>query len=130
LAEGDDQAIEGTDIQHLPEIGDGVLVVAVHHADPIVARRRDAGSEGGAIAAIFTMMDDAHDPGMLARQFIGDLARTVRRAVVGDDDLEVGRVPLQQQETLFGHDPHRRLVVEDREEKAHVEVGHAAVPSE
>src|SRR5450759_1197593 len=59
VAERDDQIVRFTQAQKLAEIVDLIFVVPVGEADPLVACRLEARSQGLAIAEIVLVMNDA-----------------------------------------------------------------------
>ena len=64
-----------------------VLQVGVHRDDEIAARGGQAGLQRGGLAEVAPELDDA-EPGLGRDQGLGDVERSVRAAIVDEDELE------------------------------------------
>ena len=111
------RAVEPADVR------DVELAVAVGEGDELVAGRREARAERGAVAEVRRVVDGAHDVRVARGEVVGDRRRRVARPVVDRDDLERLREQRQRRERLVDEALEVRLLVVGREEVR--QAGHA-----
>ena len=83
-----DDVILVDQIDEWREFVDVELAVTVGVEDPLFCRGTEAGLEGGAVALVDWMLDEA-DVGGLLGEFLRDLGGLIRAAVVNDDDFVI-----------------------------------------
>ncbi len=99
-----------------PDVGDVELAVAVGERDELVAGRREAGAERGAVPEVRRVVDGAHDVRMAGGEVVGDRRGRVARPVVDRDDLERLGEQRQGRQRLVDQALEVRLLVVGREE--------------
>ena len=95
-----------------------VLQVGIHRDDEIAARGGQAGLQRGGLSEVAPQFDDA-ETGLGRDQRLGDVERSIRAAVVDEDELEA-IAPLESSdrggETGREFSERRRLVVDGRDD--------------
>lgn len=98
------------------EIAEVVLGVAVGVEDPVFRGASEAGSQGGAVALVSLVRDDAEPGAVAGFEILENLGGVVAAAIVHDDDFEVAGALRNDVERRRDEARQRRGVVEGGKE--------------